>query len=174
MQERLAVGNPSVKARAPTPLLGGPSSAPAGESLACHRAQKDGGGGDVGVPSFSLFFFKQRSLPCGRDCRLEPFFFFFFPLPNFYVFPRIQERLCCLQGQTLVTDGGAASISFAHRTGCTLSPEGSALLSCPHISCSGFRAGRWKGAMQKWWSSARRMELKKLRAVQSAVALFYT
>lgn len=79
MQERLAVGNPSVKARAPTPLLGGPSSAPAGESLACHRAQKDGGGGDVGVPSFSLFFFKQRSLPCGRDCRLEPFFFFFSP-----------------------------------------------------------------------------------------------
>lgn len=127
----------------------------------------------LGSLLFLFSFLNSEVFPVGGTVVWNPFFFFF-PLPNFYVFPRIQERLCCLQGQTLVTDGGAASISFAHRTGCTLSPEGSALLSCPHISCSGFRAGRWKGAMQKWWSSARRMELKKLRAVQSAVALFYT
>lgn len=65
--------------RAPI-LFCGPSSAVVGESLPCHLAQKDGGGGDIGVPPFffSFSFLNSDSLlweGLSFICRLNFFFF---------------------------------------------------------------------------------------------------
>lgn len=59
-----------------------------------------------------LFFFNQSAFVVGGTVILLSLDFFFFPSPYFYIFPRIQERLCFLQGQTAVMDGGADSTSL--------------------------------------------------------------
>lgn len=61
---------------------------------------------------YSSFSFLNRVPSLWEGLSFFSPWIFFFPSPYFYIFPRIQERLCFLQGQTAVMDGGADSASL--------------------------------------------------------------